>query len=361
MANTTTSQDEPTHYLALPCPADKFAEFMAGLLGKPQEINRSFVGTFKIDISDIENFYYLIEQRVHEQNKASLVQFVVSVHYTDGSSVRIGDLDDLRSYAEVRPLIVRGVSLSWVYLVQFLNKEIPEKQQIDIEIRVKKDIEARLNGDIVRARSEFISVQIPDGVGPHTGVINISIRHTARSWGVDLENLLISHISNFLVTRDTKLRNLARGNATLLGFISYCMALSFLFSAGYRAMSYWTETIAKTYDKIKEGEPTGIIQKQIDFIAHTLVGGRPAQFAIVGMIGTILLFLVASPAWFAISEMASEPEPSFILLSRASEKHMDCVIREKKTSWKVLYLWLAVNAFAGVVGNIIFTLLWPFH
>ena len=88
-----TGRPENT-YLLIPCPPDQFGRFLGGLLGKPQIIERGFSGTLRISSDDVTNFHHLVEQRVREQNEATLVQFTVRMLYDDGSSVEVASLDD---------------------------------------------------------------------------------------------------------------------------------------------------------------------------------------------------------------------------------------------------------------------------
>jgi hypothetical protein len=91
--------------LLIPCPADKFAEFMSGLLGKPQVISGRYMGSFDLSLSDVENFFYLVDQRVKEQNKGNPTQFTASIKYDDGTSVELTSLEELKIYSETRPRV----------------------------------------------------------------------------------------------------------------------------------------------------------------------------------------------------------------------------------------------------------------
>ncbi|ARU48033.1 hypothetical protein [Sulfurospirillum diekertiae] len=105
--------------VTLPCNPNDFGAFISGLLGKPQTIEKAFRGTFEVSKDDIINTFYLIEQRIQQQNDAQLVQFTVKILYNDDTSVLLNSIADFEHYTEVRPLESIGVALSWTYLIKF--------------------------------------------------------------------------------------------------------------------------------------------------------------------------------------------------------------------------------------------------
>jgi hypothetical protein len=121
--------------IVLPCPPHEFAAFIASLLGRPQRISKVMHGVFDLGKTDLIQFYHLIDQRITQQNDATLVQFSADVLYQDGSSVLLDSLNAFETYNEIRPVASIGIILSWIYLVQFPKKAIPEKQQIDVTVR----------------------------------------------------------------------------------------------------------------------------------------------------------------------------------------------------------------------------------
>lgn len=140
----------------LPCPPDQFRDFIAGLLGKPQTIERYVEGPFELTKPDAENLYHLLDQRISSQNDATLVQFTARIIYSDNSSVLLNSFSDFQSYNEVKPLISTGLHLSWTYLIQFKNKSFPEKQNIDISFISDPSQEARAR--LVTGSADFIRV-----------------------------------------------------------------------------------------------------------------------------------------------------------------------------------------------------------
>ena len=71
----------------IPCAQEDFATFISGLLGKPQTIQRLHGAAFEVDRNGIENMFLLVNQRLRQQNAATLIQFTIQIFYDDDSSV----------------------------------------------------------------------------------------------------------------------------------------------------------------------------------------------------------------------------------------------------------------------------------
>ncbi|MCJ7482116.1 MAG: hypothetical protein MUO31_04040, partial [Thermodesulfovibrionales bacterium] len=182
-------EDEASRYqIILPCNQKDFGEFVSGLLGKPQTIERSFWGTYELTEDDIQNTYHLVEQRVHQQNDAVLIQFSLKVIYNDNSSVLHNSLQDFLLYREVRPLVPISIHLSWIYLIKFRDKSISEKQVIEMTFGMPKD-------------EPPIYLSYPSTrYHRYERLINIRISHTGRTWATDIESLLSGHVETLLKT-----------------------------------------------------------------------------------------------------------------------------------------------------------------
>lgn len=120
------------HAVMLPCSPDQFGRFISGLLGKPQTITQSMRGAFDISAIELMNIHQLIDQRIRQQNQGELIQFTVRIIFNDDSSVLLNSYSDLQHYNEVRPVVSKQVHLSWSYLIRFADRNVPEKQSIDL-------------------------------------------------------------------------------------------------------------------------------------------------------------------------------------------------------------------------------------
>ncbi len=85
---------EKGNKVVLPFNKEQFTGFITSLLGRPQSIEQRFAFPFEISMEDVKDSFHIVEQRVHDQNNASLIQFSIDVAYNDGSSVTHNGLDD---------------------------------------------------------------------------------------------------------------------------------------------------------------------------------------------------------------------------------------------------------------------------
>ncbi|PCC23560.1 hypothetical protein CIK78_16715 [Halomonas sp. JB37] len=132
--------------IMLPCTPEDFGEFVSGLLGKPQTIEKGFSGPFDVSRQDVINTFHLVDQRVRQQNEASLVHFTIRILYEDSSSVLLNGLDEMEHYTEVKPLVSTGVVLSWSYLIKFQNKKNSRKARHRFVIYQRHEQTARYRG-----------------------------------------------------------------------------------------------------------------------------------------------------------------------------------------------------------------------
>jgi hypothetical protein len=176
-----TGASDENYAVTLPVGEDQLKEFLAGLLGKPQTIARRLHGPFKVTRADIEDVHILLEQRISAQNNAALASFVARIVYDDNSSVQLNSFLEFKTYNEVKPLRSTAIHLSWTYLVQFQNKTIYEKQQVDLSISVAEpDRQVIIDAEFPNRRIARLG---------HRGLINLRISHSDRSWGGDIDAL----------------------------------------------------------------------------------------------------------------------------------------------------------------------------
>ncbi len=277
--------------ILIPCPQDEFTTFISGLLGKPQIAKGSFTGTFCVKLEDIDNFFHLIDQRVTEQNRGNLVQFTALVKFDDGTSIELPSLEYLHSYSEVRPLTSTGVALTWVYIVNFANSAITQRQQIEVEVETQS----------VR-RSRFlppINVMEYFETSPN---ISYRISYTARTWGADIENLLIDHIQALLQTERRPLRTFIRRWGTYVLNLFALLFFSLWLGVGILGANYLQTARYAKYVDIQRSNivESAKITKMIDYLAADLSGATSAALTVA-----IITFLGIGLAicYFAASEL----------------------------------------------------------
>jgi hypothetical protein len=340
----------PVYTVQLPCSPDTFTTFISGLLGKPQTIEQTFRGQFEITKADVESIFHLVDQRVKQQNEASLVQFTVKIVYDDGSSVLLNSLAEFLHYTEVRPIVSTAVHLSWTYLIKFQDKSSPEKQEIELSFSAqgRGSILILRNGELID--SPRVSLRSEE-------MIFLRIRHTARTWGVDLESLVSGQVKGLLQEEPTWKRLLYEyservGLAT--GLIFFVIALIGVFVSTNRfvetqmgiAQSLMTSTSSDLSD----------ISKKLNFIIERAASGEWTRFIFASAI-FVVLSLIASLFLGIWSGVTADNRPSsFILLSRRAEENKRTTLEKQKRQWLAFGASVVSSVVTGFISNILFTI-----
>jgi hypothetical protein len=335
--------------ILVPCPPEKFADFMSKLLGKPQVVEGRFRGPFNIELTDIENFYHLIQYRITEQNKGQLIQFTSNINYDDGTSVEVEGLANLKTYSEVRPLVSTGVVLTWVYLVNFNNAPVPEKQQIEVNIDT-----SRRPRKPVRPVYPFPFPEMLEDI------ISYRVSYTARSWGADIENLLKDHIRSLIIPEDSNLRAFIRRWRTyVMNFVALALYAIFL-RVGVWGADWISRATSAKYSQIENSglSQTEQIIRKLDYVYSTIAGTMfvSAMSVILLYLGVTLIISFATATM--ISENIAPARPSFVLLTRNAEYAKSAALQEYEKNWTIYFGTFAFACLAGVVGNILTWFIW---
>lgn len=331
----------------LPFNKDQFAGFISSLLGRPQKIEQRFAFPFEIKTEDVSDTFHLVEQRVHDQNRANLIQFSVDVSYNDGSSVTHSCLADFQNYKEVKPLVPSSITLSWTYLITFQGREAPEKQEIEITFITHAS----------HYSPEYSYKELDRWFSHAVGVCFLKINHTSRSWGGDMESLLANHLQTFQKT-ESKFRKWCRKNSSKTSVLFFLSIFS-LGLIGLLTTTYlMTESEHAAVGKLMAAESNSTIEDKIDFlIQHSLLGNWPRYF-FSAFVFVVVLIVGGIFGSAAISNISEKKEPSFILISKTSIKHKEDILLKLCNSWKK-HVWVLVGGITtGVVSNIVFTLVW---
>jgi hypothetical protein len=337
--------------IVLPCPPDEFRDFIAGLLGKPQTIERYFVGPVEVTRPDAENLYHLLDQRIASQNDATLIQFTAQIVYDDNSSVLLNSFSDFHSYNEVKPLISTGLHLSWTYLIQFKNKRYPEKQTVDVSFRAgSSEFENE-----PRISNEGIWVRLGS---PRNLPGFIRIQHTDRTWGVDIEALLKGQIDTLTKTVP-RARRIANKYAGVVGFGASVIAFLISLILSYRVAEHFSFEYMAQARAIKPTDADALARK-IDFLVGLVASGAWTRFGLVLTFFMIAVVLGAIICGLVVASAASISSPSFVLLTTRAAEAKHANERKIRNNWYSLAASIAATLLLGVIANLIFylCLLW---
>ena len=226
----------------------------------------------------MQSLHELVMQRVVQQNNGKLIQFSAKVFFTDESSVQIGSYEELVTYNEVKPIISEAVKLTWDLLIQFSDKDHPEKQVIEILVISSVD------------RQTIEANEIPIIFYRPNGEFRINIEHTARSWGLDIESMLTNQIKS-LINKENKYKLFARrySNQISLGF-----AALFFLSCIIGAFKITNNFIINQLDKVSafNTDAANTTADKISFLTSYVASGVSSQhyfqvgiFLLIALIG----------------------------------------------------------------------------
>jgi hypothetical protein len=337
--------------VVLPCEPDQFRDFIAGLLGRPQTIERSIRGPFEVNKIDIENIHHLIEQRLSSQNEATLVQFTARIVYDDDSSVLLNSFFDFTSYNEVKPLRSVAAHLGWTWLVQFRNKKYPEKQQIDISF---------YGGPVSASREEYVSsttglVRVRSST--MSGGIQVRISHTDRTWGTDIDALLDGQLQT-LVTSDTSLRGTIRRHAGGIGFIFWLILFSGSLVSSVLVVSRLISAHMVNVTSFTLRDPITIEQlaREINLVMQYLITYPTIHDIIYAIMFDVVALIVSITLAIQITELASGLRRSFVLLTIKAIEERDKWHQSPKDSLARFLLSVFGALIISVIGNLLFYL-----
>ncbi len=328
--------------ITLPIRREDFRDFISSLLGKPQTISKRIKGPFDLGKGDIENFFHLVVQRVRQQNDATLVQFTVELIYDDNSTVLLNSLEDFLNYNEVRPVVSEAVHLSWIFLLRFQDKTTYERQQIDVSIVTEHTMSLSL---------EEFHGPIFSAIHQLKGFIGFRISHTARTWGADIEALLTGHINNIKKPIHPVKKFIREHDAWIgLGVGGFFLLASILssFYTTQRMLRSHTES-AKHLQGIG-----GDLNSKIDYLVSISASGMWERYFFYASSFILIAFIlsIVFGIWAGIS--ADINEPSFLLLTRQSERRKEKQLAKNKRNWRTFALSIGLSIVTGVIGNMLF-------
>jgi len=340
-------EEKNEHMVFLPCKPEDFGSFISGLLGKPQTITNHFQGSYELNKDEISNLYKLISQRVAQQNPGSLIQFTIKIVFDDKSSVLLNSFEDFESYSEIKPQISTQVHLSWSFLMQFQDRKHPEKQEIKLSF-----ITANGHGLPIYDEDEPAFMYIHE---LRSGHISFAIKHTARTWGTDIESLLSGHIKN-LIEPATKSRKFSRKHSAEIGFgISALFFIASLTGCFYTASVLWKHTESEIEKLLSSGIK---IDEKIDFILHSSSNGLWSHYFFSVIIFIVFSLVISIFLGIWAGSTANTHKPSFILLTKKSVHNKTEQIQKYTKKWYSFLLSIFTSILTGIATNLIFSYFW---
>ncbi|MGB6008407.1 hypothetical protein [Castellaniella sp.] len=326
----------------LPVDKIKLGNFISGLLGQPQVLDRRFDTPFSVDHDWLIHLCSMILQRIAQQNSAEPLTFETTIYYRDGLFRKVSGFDAFTHFSETQQVVCVGIKFDISMLISFPGKDNPERQQLEMTLLTNEEEEFTGNlllGERIRA-----------------GLFYIDIRHTERTWADDILNLITKEFQSVQRPEPILKKKLRR---LFLPFAS----LLFPFSAlGGLVLESWSRSSEKDVLNASVSHLLSnnelnlpLLNDKIDTLLQivALNMNRPG-------LGSALLFLaplVIGVIVFTLGRALAQPTPSFILITKSSEVHKKAV--EAKQSRRMMWLFgsMILSVALGVFGNYLYDLI----
>jgi hypothetical protein len=325
-------------YLTLPFDENQFASFIRGLLGTPQTITKRIRGDFQLSLKDLQNFHDLLQQRISQQNNGKLIQLKTQIYYNDESSVILSSYEELVTYNEVKPVISAAVKMTWSYLIQFADKNAPEKQEIELMIVSSP------------SRNIIEDDDIPVFF-PSYGQFHITIKHTARSWGSDIESLLTNQIES-LILKSSKIKEFLRKESSRIGLLT---AILFLFSSligvYFATMTFNKTEVIKVTNFVKN---TSNLSSKTDYLLNYIAANGQNLFFLKSLLFVVISIFTAIILGVWIDLLADNKTRSYLVLTREAKKDMERLLKKSKRKYLLFWVSITISIFTSILANYIF-------
>lgn len=127
------SKQNEDNFIILPVKKNQLGNFLEKLLGQPQRISNYMTGTFEINKDNIRNLDSLISQRIQQQNELLMKQYSCQILLSNSDLIELKSLEDFLTYTPIDNSTAIAIDLSWSFIIKFHDKQIPEKQSINIQ------------------------------------------------------------------------------------------------------------------------------------------------------------------------------------------------------------------------------------
>lgn len=147
---------------------DHVADLLINFLGKKEKLVYESENPFAMRLNDIEQFYYLLDDKINKEQYVNVEVFSVTFLFNDKTTRTINTIESLNKYLEIRDVFPISVTLSWHIIIKFPNSKTIETQKIDLSFNTNSE------NDI--------------------GEILLNIEHTNQAWGIEVLNLMKNQI-----------------------------------------------------------------------------------------------------------------------------------------------------------------------
>jgi hypothetical protein len=325
---------------AVSVPIDKktLGEFISGLLGQPQILERHFDSAFSIDHPWLIHFCALILQRIQQQNAPEPLAFEATIGYQDGVVRTVTSLPAFEHFSETQNIISTAVEISIALLIQFPSKQVPERQELVIAFDTNNSQQSLMESLV--------------GKAPPVGQISIGIRHTERTWADDLLRLIEEEVNGVQIA-EMRLKKWMR--KAFFPFVTFLFPLSMVFAL---VASEWSNRrsrgdLAAKITEVLSSNDEGLrsLHEKVNLLLSNAVSSSERAFG--SALSVASSFCIAIIV-FVSGLFLARPIPSFVILSKAAEKHKIETMEKLQRKNLVLLLSMIGSVALGVLGNFLY-------
>jgi len=331
----------------VPCDPNNVGEFFLNLLGKPQKLEKFVFGHFIINENHIVNFHHLIDQRIKQQNESHFISVSFHVLYDDDSSESYHSVDNFKSRIEIENKRSVGIRIEWVYLIKFIGRNVAEKQTIEIGVAANNEtatISREIEGVVMFRRLPRLKI----------GHIYIKVNHTEKTWGHDIESMLIKNAKKLIIP-DNRISEFVNKYSGAIGIVTSFV----IFGSSVASSIISTNKLIKqlqnhVYEISRIKSQTVLLQQKMDFVMDITVKGVWHQHYNENAIFMGLMFIIAIIVGIWASETADNRPQSYLLLTSESVRFQERSETKYKQKWASFAVAMLLGLFTSILGSFMY-------
>jgi hypothetical protein len=230
--------------------------------------------------------------------------------------------------------------LQWIYLIQFEDKPIPERQVVELGISTGGSESPALDPVFFLVRRRLRALH---------KTFTLRIQHTARSWGVDIEHLLTGQIHSWIKNEHWFKRSIYN-NAGWLGITAGILFLSLVGLGLHTAFQPKRDAFLAQAQTVLSKS----IEEKADFLVKS-TSDNPFFYQ------TNEITIIMLPALFfatviggAVTAFADNAPKSYLVLSDAARNDREESLEKRKRNWTYLLASGVAATIAGVLSRYLF-------
>lgn len=355
MSNQIVRIENGDKEISLPFNTEHLGDFISGLLGQPQSIEKVFTTPFIARNEYFIHLIALIQQRLEQQNVHEFVSFQAMIGYKDKTRRKFTSIESFVSYSESLNLISTEVNFKFGILVHFPKKDIPEKQEIDIDFSTTEN---ELHG---YPRS---IINLALGRKKVSGVILVEVNHTERTWADEILKLVENSLDDIIIKEPTS-KKFIRSILAPISADNIFFAI-FLLIPVFSLMTLQAKTkdnnSMSEYLAVLKNNSTDIqtLHQKLDIVStNLLTRNTDATNSMSQSLIIYIGFLVLLGILIYIISLFIKTPDSFIVLTKATTQYKKEISKKYKSK-----LWIASvfgTVLLGIIINYIFSFLQSFQ